>query len=249
VIGSPLSFPKANICRFNRDRDFSMLVSGLEIAALLFDLDNTLVDRDDAIRKLGRQMYTGIGVSDSSISEEGFVDEFFRIDAAGSIPDKRAQMTTVASELSTLLTDADQLLDWRNREYPTALVWDQSTRLTLDLLNKIGVPWGIVTNGSPIQQTVMENLGMYREASAVVVSSLVELRKPDKRIFELAMSLVAGELSADKFLFVGDNPTADIVGASEAGNKTAWLYLGAGNGRSATAILTSLLNRSASWLG
>ncbi len=200
-----------------------MLVSGLEIAALLFDLDNTLVDRDDAIRKLGRQMYTGIGVSDSSISEEGFVDEFFRIDAAGSIPDKRAQMTTVASELSTLLTDADQLLDWRNREYPTALVWDQSTRLTLDLLNKIGVPWGIVTNGSPIQQTVMENLGMYREASAVVVSSLVELRKPDKRIFELAMSLVAGELSADKFLFVGDNPTADIVGASEAGNKTAWL--------------------------
>ncbi|MDA1281695.1 MAG: HAD family hydrolase [Chloroflexi bacterium] len=90
-------------------------------------------------------------------------------------------------------------------------------------MNKIGVPWGIVTNGSPIQQTVVENLGMYREASAVVVSSLVELRKPDKRIFELAMSLVAGELSADKFLFVGDNPTADIVGASEAGNKTAWL--------------------------
>jgi putative hydrolase of the HAD superfamily len=182
-----------------------MLVSGLEIAAVLFDLDNTLVDRDDAVRKLGRQMYTGIGVSDSSISEEGFVDEFFRIDAAGSIPDKRAQMTTVASELSTLLTDEDQLLDWRTREYPTALVLDQSTRLTLDLLNKIGVPWGIVTNGSPIQQTVVENLGMYREASAVVVS------------------LAAGELTADKFLFVGDNPTADIVGASEAGNKTAWL--------------------------
>ncbi len=203
-----------------------MLVSGLEITTVLFDLDNTLVDRDAAVQRLGRKMYTSIGVSDSSVSEEHFVAEFVRIDAGGSISDKQVKMTTVASELSTKLTDVDQLLAWWNREYPAAFTLDKSTRSTLDLLNKISVPWAIVTNGSPLQQTVVESHGLDREASAVVVSSLVKLRKPDKRIFELAMSLVADEFSAGDFLFVGDNPTADIVGASEAGMKTAWVSRG-----------------------
>ena len=203
-----------------------MLVSGLEIAAVLFDLDNTLVDRDDAVRNLARKMYTGVGVTDSAISEESFVAEFVRIDAGGTIPDKRVQMTAVASELSTRVNDADQLLDWWNREYPAAFSLGRPTRLTLGGLIEISIPWGIVTNGSPLQQTVIESLGLHQVASSVVVSSLVELRKPDRRIFERGMSLVAGEIAAGKFLFVGDNPTADIVGASDAGMKTAWVSSG-----------------------
>ncbi|MBT5476452.1 MAG: hypothetical protein HOK43_06285 [Chloroflexi bacterium] len=51
-------------------------------------------------------MYTGLGVTGPSKSYENFIAEFVRIDAGGTIPYKRVQMTAVASELSTPVNDA-----------------------------------------------------------------------------------------------------------------------------------------------
>ena len=53
--------------------------------------------------------------------------------------------------------------------------------------------------------------------------SLVNIRKPDRAIFELAASKVGIGVELSQILFVGDNPSADIVGTQTAGMKTAWV--------------------------
>ena len=59
---------------------------------------------------------------------------------------------------------------------------------------------------------------------AVVVSGDLGIHKPDPRIFALALSKI--DSKADTTLFVGDNPEADIAGASGVGMQTAWMRLG-----------------------
>ncbi len=60
-----------------------MQVSGIEIAAILFDLDNTLVDRDAVVCRLESSLYSIIQTSDRSGDEGQCVEEFVRIDAGG----------------------------------------------------------------------------------------------------------------------------------------------------------------------
>ena len=70
-------------------------------------------------------------------------------------------------------------------EHPNSFVLEPATRNTLELLDSQEVPWGIVTNGSPLQMGVIKSLVLDRSAKALVVSSLVDIRKPDRTFFEL----------------------------------------------------------------
>jgi putative hydrolase of the HAD superfamily len=203
-----------------------MLISDIEITAFLFDLDNTLVDRDAAVRRLGSSLYSVVRTSDSSLDEERFAEEFVRIDAGGSIPDKRQQMTSVIQDLSLIDTDGDALATWWNEEYPKVFMLESATKKWLKHLTDMDVPWGIVSNGSPLQMEVIQAVGLDAMTDVTIVSSLVGLRKPDPAIFELAMSRVGADGPPEECLFVGDNPAADIVGAVGAGMRTAWVSKG-----------------------
>jgi FMN phosphatase YigB (HAD superfamily) len=63
-------------------------ISGHNISTVLFDLDNTLVDRDRAVERLGCQLYQSVEYEESGLGEPEWAQEFIRIDAGGSIPDK-----------------------------------------------------------------------------------------------------------------------------------------------------------------
>ena len=74
---------------------------------------------------------------------------------------------------------------------------------------------------------VIKFLGLDRFTKALVVSSLVDIRKPDRTIFELTGSRLGFANNRESMLFVGDNPIVDIAGAHEAAMKTAWVSGGA----------------------
>jgi FMN phosphatase YigB (HAD superfamily) len=87
-------------------------VSGFNIAAVLFDLDNTLVDRDAAVRKLGLTFAGSILTGNPTLSRQDVIDTVMRIDAGGFVPDKRAQMLAIVGDLLMVGTDADELKSW-----------------------------------------------------------------------------------------------------------------------------------------
>lgn len=81
---------------------------------------------------------------------------------------------------------------------------------------------GLLTNGpSDISWEKIVTLGFDHTFDAIVVAGDIEIYKPDGRVFETLLQKL--NLPANQVLFVGDNYTADIVGAHRAGMFTAWI--------------------------
>ena len=93
---------------------------------------------------------------------------------------------------------------------------------TLEELHSRRLKLGIVTNGdSRGQNTKIDALGIRSYMGTVVVSQAVELEKPDRRIFQLALRELGAEPA--ETWFVGDHPVNDVLGASAAGMNSVWL--------------------------
>ena len=94
----------------------------------------------------------------------------------------------------------------------------------LKQLHQLGIPMGIVSNTTnPVfmKKFELEGTGLKEYFDFTIYSSGFPFRKPHSSIFQLAISLF--QLPPATILFVGDNPSADIVGAQGVGMKTAWL--------------------------
>lgn len=59
---------------------------------------------------------------------------------------------------------------------------------------------------------------------AVLISQTEGLRKPDPALFKRTAARM--RIPVSECLFVGDNPIADVLGAHNAGMRTAWFRCG-----------------------
>lgn len=90
---------------------------------------------------------------------------------------------------------------------------------TLKTLKKRGYKLGIVSDGVAVKQwQKLIALGIDTLFDTVVISEEVGCCKPDKRIFESALSNLG--LDAGDTLYIGDRSEKDIVGAKAAGVRT-----------------------------
>ena len=80
----------------------------------------------------------------------------------------------------------------------------------------------LVTNGnSRMQRDKIEVCGLQPYLDEIFIAQEVGLSKPDRRIFDLALE--AANAAPETVLMVGDHPVKDILGANEAGCRTAWM--------------------------
>jgi putative hydrolase of the HAD superfamily len=83
---------------------------------------------------------------------------------------------------------------------------------------------GVVSNGSARnQRRKLERIELADLADCVVISEEVGVAKPDPAIFLAALEEL--DCQPDEALFIGDDPLADISGASRAGLATCWVSL------------------------
>ncbi|MFJ6393923.1 HAD family hydrolase [Streptomyces sp. NPDC091972] len=93
----------------------------------------------------------------------------------------------------------------------------------LEELKRAGWSLGIATNGAgDIQRAKLTASGLSDLVDGVAVSGDIEIRKPDRRLFELA-AMRCGLSLADGGWMIGDNPATDIGGGRQAGLRTIWL--------------------------
>ena len=85
-----------------------------------------------------------------------------------------------------------------------------------------GLRLGMITNGSTeMQWEKIDQLGLRDRFDEILVAGDLGIYKPDARIFHrLAEGL---GVSPEETLFVGDSFESDVVGAAEAGMRTAWI--------------------------
>lgn len=85
----------------------------------------------------------------------------------------------------------------------------------LEAVRERGFRIGMVSNATELARRVLRNLDMEKHFDFVVISDEVGVRKPDPRIFGIALGL-AGTVPS-RALFLGDKPATDIAGATRAG--------------------------------
>lgn len=87
----------------------------------------------------------------------------------------------------------------------------------LATLRRKGVTIGCLSNGfTDVQYRKIANCGLTEWFDIVVLSDEIGINKPDRRLFEFAMSR-SGVDDAEAHLMIGDNAATDIEGALGAG--------------------------------
>jgi putative hydrolase of the HAD superfamily len=187
--------------------------------AILFDLDRTLLDRDQAVETFAGQQYERLAAQLGHIAKQDYVTTYIALDGRGYTPkDQFCQQLLDTFEIQLSWEDLEQD---RKTNFHLACVCFPGTDTLLARLQAAGLRLGIVTNGSLYQMTKIQTLKLADYFGTIVVSALAGVRKPDPAIFQLALADL--DVAATETIFVGDNPVADIEGAKAVGMQTVWL--------------------------
>jgi putative hydrolase of the HAD superfamily len=191
----------------------------LTIAAVLFDLDDTLHDRAGSLRAFVRDQHRR-WFSDR-IAQDRFVDRFIALDANGHRP-KAELYPRLLDDLGLGQADPQVLLAEYAERYHAFAQPRDGAQTVLAALRAQGHAIGIVSNGwTTFQSRTVHASGLAGLVDLVLISEQEGLRKPDPRLFARAAARLS--TPAAHCLFVGDNPVADIAGARDAGMRTAWI--------------------------
>jgi putative hydrolase of the HAD superfamily len=192
--------------------------------AVLFDLDETLLDRTSSLRAFLTDQHRRYGNALGDVLLEDWQTKFLELDARGHVH-KSIVYPMILSTFGGEAALADELLDdYRSRCCEYALPFEGMTE-TLCALRSRGVALGLITNGETIfQSRHVAALGLRELVDVVLISEAEGLRKPDPALFLRGVARLG--VVPSRSLFVGDNPSADILGAHAVGMKTAWFHCG-----------------------
>lgn len=200
----------------NRDPSarFASLMQWLSpgLSAVAFDLDDTLFDREAAVRSLLRE-WLGDPPPD-------FVREYLRRDGRGHAP--RAPLFEWLEGCCPEVGENS----WGRfqKEIASHVVADPSAVPLLEVITAAGLALGLLTNGGEASQLAKlhaTGLSEFFPPGQVLVSGALGLEKPHPAAFAALATALA--VPPGQILFIGDHVTVDIEGAKNAGMRTCWL--------------------------
>lgn len=196
--------------------------------AVLFDLDNTLVERTQDIGAVYEGAFGRAGV-------EPFGEPAALWGALDGPPDPDDQVGYLGAGFARLAARHD-----RREVDPIALAdafvagidnaqvaLREGAEAALAATDDAGAAVGIVTNGPEHRQAEkVAAVDLDRLAATVVYAGDLDRRKPHEAPFEAALAALAVE--PERALYVGDSLPYDVAGAQNAGLQAAWLDDGDG---------------------
>lgn len=206
------------------------------IRCILFDLDNTLIDRDAAFQRFCHEYLQQSWPTLNQCERDRALKHMSNRDRAVLISENHpvAIIDEDFAQSSDTMQSANE--PWHGAIWSDA--WDDHKRLRLPRLiepddrirrmmtrlrNRFQL--AVVTNGSSVvQRAKLGATGAADLFQQVVVSGEFGAPKPDPAIFLSALSFL--NVSASEALFVGDDPVRDIIGAKRVGMKTVWIRRG-----------------------
>ncbi|OUC02219.1 2-haloalkanoic acid dehalogenase [Bacillus thuringiensis serovar medellin] len=190
--------------------------------AMLFDLDDTLLDRDKAVDNLFLLVLEKCYEDVSDTVKNNMLQKFKEYDKREyGISDKTIVIESLFDEFAPKYRlPRNYIQDFWNEHFPKCFSIDQNTIRFLNHIKR-HIKVGIITNGSTQRQKakiINTNLNNYFDT--IIISEEVGLSKPDKRIFELALNKL--NVQPENTLFVGDDLEKDIAGPQNANIKGVW---------------------------
>ena len=190
---------------------------------ILFDLDNTLIDRVATVasfsipfvEKFKAQLLPNVCVDELARS-------FVLLDKGGYA--KHAERAKAIQNLKiwrSVPASALLLSEFWQSWIPNNSVLMSGALDCLRELSERGFKIGLVTNGKTRNQTdKVISSGLKKYFDTIVISESVGVKKPDSRIFDIALSNLGG--NASETLFIGDHQINDYLGATKASLVAVW---------------------------
>lgn len=194
---------------------------------LLFDLDKTIWDFESNSESTIREIYALLDLKAKGIED---FEEFHRVYEVHNLKLWELYRRDEIKKQDLMVKRfADALTYFGVDEPETAQKF--STRYLEILPSRTGVFPGthealeylqgkyllhIITNGfSEVQFTKLQNAGLRKYFSHIIISEDAGAKKPDKAMFDYALSTIGAK--ADECLMIGDDMEVDLLGARHAG--------------------------------
>lgn len=186
----------------------------MTIKAILFDLDQTLLDRTTSLKKFLNWQINFFELVPPDL-KANFIERFLVLDANGSVwKDRVYTQLTVEFKITHYSTEI--LLQSYIQDFNKFCTPFDDVEHTIQTLYERDFKLGLISNGqSPFQEHNFYALGLREYFSSVIVSEAVGLRKPDPQIFYLSCEQL--KIYPQEAIFIGDNWEADVQGARQAG--------------------------------
>ncbi len=193
--------------------------NGAVTGLALFDLDNTLVDRQAAFDRWAHGFVLHHALPPAAL------DELDTLDENGFA--SREQVFEGIAERFGISDSVEDLIAAYRVDYPEYFHPDPEVNQALGRLRSRAWSIGVVTNGPLTQRVKLERAGLLGEMDGICISDEVGVAKPDPGIFAEAQRRCLGPAPRDgPRWMVGDTPGPDIVGGIRAGFRTIWLHHG-----------------------
>lgn len=180
---------------------------------LLTDLDETLLERREALREwathFAAQRALGDGAADAILAE----------DHRG----ERTRPEFVAAVNSRFDLDPPLTLDYLH-DYVRCFSLSEANAAALRRARADGWRIAIATNGEQPQIDKIERVGLRPLVDAVAVSAFDGSTKPDPGLMRIAAERAGATL--DGAWMIGDDPVNDVQGARAAGIRSVWVRRG-----------------------
>ena len=190
---------------------------------MLFDLDDTLLDRDKAVDKLFSIILEEFyGDVEQHAVKNAMLQKFKEYDKKSyGHSDKVKVLESLFDEFPPKYRlSRNYIQDFWNNNFPKCFSINQKTINIISTI-KSHIKVGIITNGSTQRQKAkIINTNLNRYFDTIIISEEAGFNKPDKRIFELALNKL--NVQSEDVLFVGDELEKDIAGCQNANIKGIW---------------------------
>jgi putative hydrolase of the HAD superfamily len=187
------------------------------VPLLLLSLDNTLIDRDGALRAWGRDFLDQIGAPAFDL------DWLLSADADGMT--SPWDLADAIQERYGLRLPSIELVDMVREGPLDRMRLDPLIACALGIAEDAGWVPVVVTNGETrLQEEKLRRTGLDRYLADWVISEEAGVRKPNPRIFGIAAERARMRLTGA--WVIGDAPESDIAGAEAIGAPSIWLHRG-----------------------
>lgn len=185
--------------------------------AVLFDLDDTLLDRRRSLSHYFAAHAGRVGLSVAMADE--FRARFFELEAAGYAP-RAPLFDQLSAEFPAAGSGEALLNDWRTCAWEVCHYMEGATDV-LAWCRTAGFRTAILTNGrADFQSPKLDRLRVAALVDHVIISGDEGIHKPDAELFRRVAERL--DVAVSECVFVGDHPRNDIAGAEGAGMRAIW---------------------------
>ena len=196
------------------------------IKAIIFDLDNTLLDFMKMKQFAVKAAITAMNEAGLNIDEDQAYKDIFELYKTKGWENQQVFNDFLMQNFGKVSNKilAAGIVSYRRAREATLVVYPNVNKTLIELI-KMGIKLAVVSD-APSREAWMRlyYLNLHHVFDPVLTYDDSGARKPSPKPFEMALNIL--DVNSDEALMIGDWPDRDVVGASQIGMKTIFARYG-----------------------